>query len=72
LTAIASAGGQSVDVTTSVTWQANPSTLVTLEQQTDPMCVTAGSTAGTATIYATYVSGSNVVTSNSITVTVTQ
>ncbi|MGB8985329.1 MAG: Ig-like domain-containing protein [Candidatus Sulfotelmatobacter sp.] len=72
LIATASSGGQSIDVTTSVTWQANPTTLVTLEQQTDPMCVTAGSTAGTATINATYVSGSNIVTSNSIQVTVTQ
>jgi hypothetical protein len=73
LVANATAGGQSVDVTTSVTWQAGGAnnSIITLEQQTDPMCVTAGQTAGTATIYATYVSGSNTVTSNSIQVTVT-
>ncbi len=73
LIATASSGGQSIDVTSSVTWQeggANTS-LVTLEQQTDPMCVTAGSSPGTATIFATYVSGSNTITSNSISVTVT-
>jgi len=34
--------------------------------------VTAASGTGNATIYATYVSGSNTVTSNMITVTVTQ
>jgi hypothetical protein len=73
LIATATAGGQSVDITTSVTWQTNNTTLLTLEQQTTPMCVTASASAtGTATIYATYVSGSNTVTSNSIQVSVTQ
>jgi trimeric autotransporter adhesin len=72
LTAIATAGGQSIDVTTSVTWQTDSTTLITLEQQTTPMCVTAGSTTGTATIYATYVSGGNTITSNVIQVSVTQ
>jgi hypothetical protein len=71
LTASATAGGQSIDVTTSVTWQSDNTTLITLEQQEEPMCVTAGSTAGTATVFATYVSGSNTVTSNVIQVTVT-
>jgi hypothetical protein len=72
LVAMATAGGQSIDVTTSVTWQTDNSGLITLEQQVDPMCVTAASGTGNATIYATYVSGSNTVTSNMITVTVTQ
>jgi hypothetical protein len=72
LTASATAGGQSIDVTTSVTWQTDNTTLITLEQDEEPMCVTAGSTTGTATIYATYVSGSNTVTSNVIQVSVTQ
>jgi hypothetical protein len=71
LTASAIAGGQTVDVTTSVTWETDSTTLITLEQQTTPMCVTAGQTPGTATIFATYVSGSNTVTSNVIDVTIT-
>jgi hypothetical protein len=72
LTASATAGGQSIDVTTSVTWQTDNTSLITVEQDTEPMCVTAGSTTtGTATIYATYVSGSNMITSNSISVSVT-
>lgn len=71
LIATATAGGQSIDVTTSVTWQTNNTSLITLEQQVEPMCVTAGSTTGNATVYATYVSGSNTVTSNVITVSVT-
>ena len=72
LVASATAGGQTgIDVSTSVTWQTNNTTLLTVEQQVDPMCVTAASTGtGTATIYATYVSGSNIVTSNSIQVSV--
>jgi hypothetical protein len=37
------------------------------------MCVTASATTtGSATVFATYVSGSNTITSNAITVTVTQ
>jgi hypothetical protein len=73
LTATATAGGQTIDVTTSVTWQTDNTTLITLEQQVEPMCVTASATTtGSATVFATYVSGSNTITSNAITVTVTQ
>jgi hypothetical protein len=73
LVANATAGGQTIDVTSTVTWQegGTNTSLVTLEQQTDPMCVTAGSSVGSGTIYATYLSGSNNVTSNVIDVTVT-
>jgi hypothetical protein len=72
LVASATSGGQTgIDVTTSVTWQTNNTALLNLEQQVDPMCVTAASTGtGTATIFATYLSGSNTVTSNSIQVSV--
>jgi hypothetical protein len=74
LLASATAGGQTgIDVTTSVIWQTNSTSLLTVEQQLEPMCVTAAATGtGTATVYATYTSGSNILTSNSIQVSVTQ
>lgn len=71
-TATANAGGQSVPVTSSVTWQTNNTSLISVENGEDPMCVESSTTTGTATVYAQYTSGSNVITSNSVTVTVTQ
>lgn len=71
LTATATAGGQTVDVTTSVTWQTGTSGIVTVENSVEPMCVTAQSTAGPTTVFATYLSGTTTITSNSVTVTVT-
>jgi uncharacterized protein YjdB len=71
LTANAIVGGVSMDLTTSVTWQTSNSSLLTVENGVYPMCVTAMAETGTATIYATYVSNGNNITSNSVTVTVT-
>lgn len=73
VTATAQAGGQTVDVTESVTWQTGtPGVITVYNQSEDPMCVLAGASPGTTTLYATYVSGDTTITSNSITVTVTQ
>jgi Bacterial Ig-like domain (group 2) len=72
LTAMATAGGQTVDVTTSVTWQTGTPNVVTVYNGVEPMCILAGSTPNTTTVYATYVSGDTTLTSNSITVTVTE
>jgi hypothetical protein len=69
LTATATAGGQPVNVTTSVTWVADQ-TLLTVQNGVDPMCVTSLSMPGTTTVFATYPSGNNTVTSNSVSVTV--
>lgn len=63
--------GPEQDLTSTVTWVSS-NTNVTVENDTDPMCVQAGATTGSATIYATYVSGSNTITSNTVTVNVTQ
>jgi hypothetical protein len=63
--------GPEQDLTSTVTWVSS-STNVTVENDTDPMCVQAGASTGTATIYATYVSGTNTITSNTVTVNVTQ
>jgi hypothetical protein len=71
LTATATAGGQQVDVTTSVTWVADQ-TFLTVQNGIDPMCVTSLGTAGNTTVFAQYTSGNNIVSSNSVTVTVTQ
>jgi hypothetical protein len=71
LTASATAGGEQIDVTASVTWQTPNSTLITVENGVNPMCVQSSTTAGTTTVYATYLSGNNTITSNSVTVTVT-
>jgi hypothetical protein len=71
LTATATAGGQQVDVTTSVTWTTD-TTLLTVQNGANPMCVTSLALTGTTTIFATYLSGNNTITSNSVGVTVTQ
>lgn len=71
LTATATAGGQTIDVTASVAWQTGTSGVVTVYNGTDPMCVLAGSQTGSTTVYATYPSGNTTITSNSVTVTVT-
>ena len=71
LTATAAAGGTSPDVTASVTWQSGNTSLITVENGEDPMCPESGATSGTTTIFATYVSGTNTITSNSVQVTVT-
>jgi len=71
LTATATAGGQQVDVTTSVTWQTPNTDLLTVQNGIDPMCVTSLAETGATTVFATYISGTNTITSNSVTVTVT-
>jgi len=74
LTALATAGGQTkIDVTASVTWMTGATgtaNLLTLENGVDPMCVQSADVTGTTTVFAQYVSGTNIVTSNSVTVTV--
>jgi hypothetical protein len=72
LTATATAGGQQVNVTTSVTWVTANTSLLTVENGIDPMCVLSSATPGTTTVFATYLSGNNTITSNSVSVTVTQ
>ncbi len=69
LTAKATAGGSTVDVTSSVTWQAG-STIITIENGENPMCPESSTTPGTTTIFAQYISGTNTITSNSVSVTV--
>jgi hypothetical protein len=73
LVAEATAGGTQVDVTASVSWQTDNSTLLTVQNNVDPMCVLAGTatTNTTAHISATYVSNGTTITSNAVTVTVT-
>jgi hypothetical protein len=70
LTAIATAGGEQVDVTASVTWQTGTAGILTVENAVDPMCVQSSSTTGPTTVFAQYTSGTNTITSNSVTVTV--
>lgn len=70
LTAEAIAGGQKIDVTSSVTWQTGTPNIVTVSNGSDPMCVLAGATAGQTTVFAQYISGNSTITSNSVTVTV--
>lgn len=70
LTAAATAGGQKVDVTTSVTWQTGTANIVTVQNGVTPMCVTSLTTSGQTTVFATYVSNNTTITSNSVTVTV--
>ena len=69
LTATATAGGQQVDVTASVTWQTGTPGILTVENQVKPMCVQSTLT-GITTVFAQYTSGTNTITSNSVTVTV--
>ncbi|MGC1373047.1 MAG: Ig-like domain-containing protein [Candidatus Sulfotelmatobacter sp.] len=71
-TAMASAGGQTIDVSASVTWQTANTSLISVENGEDPMCVESSTSTGTTTVYAQYTSGSNIITSNSVQVTVTQ
>jgi uncharacterized protein YjdB len=70
LIAHATAGGSSPDVTASVTWQSNNTALVTVENGEDPMCPLSAAATGSTTIFATYISGNNTITSNSVNVTV--
>jgi hypothetical protein len=70
LEAFATAGGQQVNVTTSVTWQTGSTGIVTVENGIDPMCVQTD-LAGTTTLFAQYTSGTTLINSDSITVTVT-
>jgi hypothetical protein len=71
LTATATAGGQQVDITTSVTWQTGTAGILTVQNGINPMCVQSSTMAGATTVFATYVSGNSTITSNSVTVTVT-
>jgi uncharacterized protein YjdB len=72
LTATATAGGQQIDITTSVTWQTGTAGILTVQNGINPMCVQSLTMAGPTTVFATYISGNNTITSNSVTVTVTQ
>ena len=72
LVAEATAGGGPVDVSASVNWQTDNTSLLQVENAVDPMCVTSLAATGTAHIFATYVSNGVTLTSNSVTVTVTQ
>jgi hypothetical protein len=70
LTAKAQPGGE--DITASVTWFAGNSSIITVQNQEDPMCVESSTTPGPTTVFATYPgSDNNTITSNSVTVTVT-
>jgi hypothetical protein len=72
LTVLATAGGQTgIDVTASVTWQVGTPSVITPQNAEDPMCVQSSATGGTSTLYAQYTSGTTVINSDSITVTVT-
>ncbi len=71
LTASATAGGKPIDVTTSVTWQTGTPGIVTVENGIEPMCVLSSTTPGQTTVYAQYISGTNIINSNTVTVTVT-
>jgi trimeric autotransporter adhesin len=69
LTAKAQPGN--VDVTTTVTWNTPDTSLITVENGEDPMCVLSSSSGGSTTVYATYTLGDGtVITSNSVDVTV--
>ena len=72
LTAKATAGGQTPDVSASVTWESANTSVVTVFNGQDPMCVQSSATPGQTTVFATYISGNNTITSNSVTVAVTQ
>ena len=65
-------GGQTQDISATVTWNAVDTTLVTVENGEDPMCFLTGASGGTTTINATYDSNGNTITSNNVSVTVTQ
>ncbi len=67
--AMANPGG--IDITESVSWQTGTTGIVEVfNTSEDPMCVQAQGMNGSTTLYATYLSGTTTVTSDSITVTV--
>ncbi|HVR26435.1 MAG TPA: Ig-like domain-containing protein [Candidatus Polarisedimenticolia bacterium] len=70
LTAKATAGGTTVDVTASVTWVPGDSTIITVQNGVTPMCVQSLANPGPTTVVAQYISGTNTVTSNTVTITV--
>jgi hypothetical protein len=72
LSAVATAGGQAIDVTTSVMWKTGTgdSSIIMVQNQVDPMCVTSEAT-GQTTVFATYMSNGALITSNAVTVNVT-
>src|SRR6202167_6353284 len=70
-TAAVSSGGTQ-DISATVTWNTDNTTLITVENGEDPMCFLTGSSTGNATIYATYDSNGTTITSNSVSVNVTQ
>jgi hypothetical protein len=73
ITAMATvSSGGTQDISATVTWNTNNTTLITVENGEDPMCFLTGSSTGTATIYATYDSNGTTITSNSVSVNVTQ
>ncbi|MGA7929384.1 MAG: Ig-like domain-containing protein [Candidatus Sulfotelmatobacter sp.] len=65
-------GGGTQDISATVTWNTNNTTLITVENGEDPMCFLTGSSTGNATIFATYDSNGTTITSNSVSVMVTQ
>jgi hypothetical protein len=64
--------GPEQDVTATVTWVATNSTLITVANGEHPLFVETSTTGGQTTLYAQYTSGSNLITSNTVTVNVTQ
>ncbi|MGB8830896.1 MAG: hypothetical protein WCC95_02000, partial [Candidatus Sulfotelmatobacter sp.] len=62
--------GPEQDVTATVTWVAVNSSLITVANGEDPMCVETSTTTGSTTVYAQYTSGTSLITSNSATVNV--
>jgi trimeric autotransporter adhesin len=64
--------GTTTDVSATVNWVSNNTTIVNVFNGEDPMFVESSTTAGNTTVYATYVSGTTTLTSNSVTVTVTE
>jgi hypothetical protein len=62
--------GPEQDVSATATWVSNNTALVSVENGEDPMCVESSATSGNTTVYAQYTSGSNLITSNTVTVTV--
>jgi hypothetical protein len=63
--------GEPQDVTATATWVSNNTNIVTVQNGEMPMCPQSTAMTGQTTIYATYVSGSNTITSNTAVVTVT-
>jgi Bacterial Ig-like domain (group 2) len=63
--------GTTTDVSATVTWVSNNTAIVTVQNGQDPMFVVSSTTAGSTTVFATYLSGNTTLTSNSVNVTVT-